>query len=123
MSSDVERSLQFFARLGFRERFRDRPVEPRYASTCRDDVQIHLQWNEPQPNHPAADRPVYRFLVPDLDALYAELGDRGSLPPAQQAASPWAAPANTPWGTREFHLRDPDGNGLQFYRALASDQN
>ena len=23
---------------------------------------------------------------------------------------------DTPWGTREFHVRDPDGNGLQFFR-------
>ena len=27
-------------------------------------------------------------------------------------------PADTPWGTREFHLRDPDLNGLQYYRTL-----
>lgn len=26
--------------------------------------------------------------------------------------------ADTPWGMREFHLCDPDLNGLQFYRAL-----
>ncbi len=25
---------------------------------------------------------------------------------------------DTSWGTREFHLRDPDGNGLQFYADL-----
>jgi hypothetical protein len=25
--------------------------------------------------------------------------------------------SDTPLGTREFHLRDPDRNGLQFYRA------
>ncbi|HUF69603.1 MAG TPA: hypothetical protein VMM79_13250 [Longimicrobiales bacterium] len=25
---------------------------------------------------------------------------------------------NTAWGTREFHIRDPDGNGLQLYRLL-----
>jgi hypothetical protein len=24
----------------------------------------------------------------------------------------------TPWNTREFGLRDPDGNGLIFYRDL-----
>ena len=26
----------------------------------------------------------------------------------------WAVPANTPWGTREFHVRDPGGNVLLF---------
>jgi len=25
---------------------------------------------------------------------------------------------DTNWGTREFHVRDPDGNGLQFYADL-----
>lgn len=30
--------------------------------------------------------------------------------------SPWAAPADTPWSTREFHLRDPAGISLQIYR-------
>jgi hypothetical protein len=25
---------------------------------------------------------------------------------------------DTSWGTREFHVRDPDRNGLQFYRSL-----
>jgi hypothetical protein len=27
-----------------------------------------------------------------------------------------STPGDTPWGTREFHVLDPDGNGLQFYR-------
>ena len=26
--------------------------------------------------------------------------------------------SDTAWGTREFHVRDADGNGLQFYRDL-----
>ena len=30
---------------------------------------------------------------------------------------PWGKPGDTPWGTREFHVHDPDRNGLQFYRA------
>ena len=32
--------------------------------------------------------------------------------------SPWALPGDTPWGTREFHVRDPGGNGLHFYQVL-----
>jgi hypothetical protein len=28
------------------------------------------------------------------------------------------AVSDTSWGTREFHVRDPDRNGLQFYRDL-----
>jgi hypothetical protein len=46
-----------------------------------------------------------------VDALYEEL--RGSA-----AASYMKTVSDTPWGTREFHVRDPDFNGLQFYRWL-----
>jgi hypothetical protein len=44
-----------------------------------------------------------------VDALCDEYRAAGMLPSD-------ARPRDTPWGTREFHLRDPDGNGLQFYR-------
>ena len=40
----------------------------------------------------------------------------GAIQDHYLALSPWASPGDTPWGTREFHVRDPDGNGLQFYR-------
>lgn len=55
------------------------------------------------------DRPNYRFPLRDPDQLFEEL--RPQL--AQVDHTPCA---DTPWGTRELHLRDPDGNGLQFYR-------
>jgi hypothetical protein len=40
-----------------------------------------------------------------LSAEFGELPDRTAV-------------ADTGWGTREFHVRDADGNGLQFYRDL-----
>lgn len=43
----------------------------------------------------------------------ARSGEPAGLLPG--AAGPYARPASTPWGTREFHLRDPGGNVLQFY--------
>ena len=48
------------------------------------------------------------------DALYAEVVAAGAVTPGA-AGGPYAVPADTPWGTREFHLRDPGGNVLQFY--------
>lgn len=118
MSSNIDVSLRFFERLGFRELFRDSPSSPRYAGIRRDDVELHLQWHDSSQWAHSNDRPTYRFVVSDVDALYAELRDSGALDAVPRARSPWAAPAETPWGTRELHVLDPDGNGLQFYRLL-----
>lgn len=118
MSSDIAASIDFFARLGFAVTFRDKPTDPKYVGIRRDDVELHLQWHDKrQWSHPI-DRPTYRFPVQDVDALYAEFRNSGAVGTQAVGASPWAAPGNTPWHTREFHLRDPDGNGLQFYRPL-----
>lgn len=116
MSRDVAASVRFYERLGFSLTFQDAPHGPRYAAVMRDGVVLHLQWHdETQWAHPA-DRPTYRFVVTDVDALYAELHNNGALDAQPTGDSPWRTPGDTPWGTREFHLRDPDGNGLQFYR-------
>ena len=110
-AGDVEASIAFYARLGFAECFRDVPSSPRYAAVRRDGVELHLQWHDMAGWPPAADRPVYRFVVQDVDGLHAELVARG----VQQDITPVR---DTAWGTREFHVRDPDRNGLQFYRGV-----
>ncbi len=115
---DVAASVAFYRTLGFAPVFQDRPDAPRYAGVARDGVELHLQWGDPgQWAHPV-DRPAYRFLVADVDALYQEFRASGAITEASSAGSPWAAPAATPWGTREFHLRDPGQNSLQFYQPL-----
>jgi len=103
MSSDVQRSIDFFRRCGFSVSFTDDAAQPRYAGLRRDGVEIHVQWNDLSQVRPGEDRPTYRFLVRDVDALCDELRIGKS-------------PMDTPWGTREFHLRDPDGNALHFYQ-------
>jgi len=122
MSSDILASVRFFGRLGFHESFRDHPDDPRYAAVARDGVQLHLQWHGPEQwENAAADRPTYRFPVSDVDRLHLDLLEAGALQTRSVDPSPWAAPRNTPWGTREFHVRDPDGNGLQFYQGVRDD--
>jgi uncharacterized glyoxalase superfamily protein PhnB len=108
MSRDVAASLAFYEQLGFTRVFEDVPEAPRYAAVRRDGVELHLQWHDAAEWEPARDRPTYRVVVTDVDGLHAELADAGvpEITPVQ----------DTPWGTREFHVRDPDGNGLQFYR-------
>lgn len=113
MARDVSASVGFYARLGFEAVTQDDPAAPRYAVVRRGPVELHLQWADPgQWAHPG-DRPAYRFLVPDVDALHAEFLAAGAV---AGGGGPWAVPADTPWGTREFHARDPGGNVLQFYR-------
>jgi len=118
MSRDVSASVRFYTRLGFSVTFQDRPVDPKYAGIMRDGVELHLQWQaESQWAYPI-DRPSYRFRVQEVDALYAELRDCGVLDGAAAGQSPWRTPGDTAWGTREFHVLDPDRNVLQFYRSL-----
>jgi catechol 2,3-dioxygenase-like lactoylglutathione lyase family enzyme len=104
---DVAQSIRFYESLGFRERFRDSPLEPRYAVVRRDDIELHLQWHDAVEWTHGFDRPTYRFVVDDVDALFRELWQR-DLDRTDVM--------DTPRGTREFHVLDPDGNGLQFYR-------
>lgn len=110
MVRDVPASLRFYRDLGFDLAFADSETAPRYASIRRDGVELHLQWHAGSDFSPG-DRPTYRFVVRDVDGLFAEFASRASGLDRTEVG-------NTPWGTREFHVRDPDRNGLQFYRAL-----
>jgi catechol 2,3-dioxygenase-like lactoylglutathione lyase family enzyme len=117
-SNDVMASVAFYRCLGFELSFLDDTSAPRYAVVKRDGVQLHIQWADlDQWAHPV-DRPAYRFTVSDVDEIYKEFAAGGGIGDARSNGSPWSVPADTPWGTREFHLRDPGQNSLQFYRPL-----
>jgi catechol 2,3-dioxygenase-like lactoylglutathione lyase family enzyme len=105
MVRDVSRALAFYAQLGFEEVFRDDNA-PMFAMVARGGVCLAMQWHDYV--GVAGDRPVLRFPTQDVDALSEEFGgvvDRTEV-------------TDTNWGTREFHVRDVDGNGLQFYADL-----
>lgn len=55
------------------------------------------------------------FVVPDVDACYKEFVARGTtlLEP----------PEDTPWGSREMVVMDPDGNRLRFASHIATDES
>lgn len=110
MVRDVVAALEFYERLGFQAAFKDSPVEPRYAGVRRDGVELHLQWHEAKA-FSSGDRPTYKFVVLEVDQLSAEFWLK--CPDLDRTEV-----ADTTWGTREFHVRDPDRNGLQFYRHL-----
>lgn len=111
MSRDVIASIRFYERLGFTLAGQDSVSLPKYARVQRDGIELHLQWHNANEWDYPNDRPTYRFVVLDVEGLYKQFGDSGALSDATTVS-------DTPWGTREFHVRDPDLNGLQFYRWL-----
>jgi hypothetical protein len=115
---DVTESVEFYKCLGFAVVFQDTPVNPKYVAVKRDGVELHIQWADKEQWAFPIDRPVFRFVVSDVDAIYAEFVKSSGVRSEVGHVSPWAVPKDTPWGTREFHLRDPSQNGLQFYRPL-----
>ncbi len=107
-SKDLPAAIAFYVnRLGFALGFQDAPTAPHYAGVRRDDVEIHLQWHDPE-EWAAVERPMLRFVVPDIDALFEEYRTQGVFHAG-------TALRDTPWGTREFAFYDPDQNGLTFY--------
>ena len=115
MTLDVPGAVAFYKKIGFALAFQDNADDPRYVVVKRDTVVMHLQWHHASELIVGADRPNYRLQVEDVDAFYEEFLSSGAIN-HEGALGPWHKPAQTPWGTREFHLRDPSGNGLQFYR-------
>jgi catechol 2,3-dioxygenase-like lactoylglutathione lyase family enzyme len=110
MVRDVAAAVEFYERLGFTLAFSNSKAEPTYAGIRRDGIELHLQWHDSAEWSYPNDRPTYRFAVEAVDQLFEEFR---VIPDLDRTAV-----ENTAWGTREFHVRDPDGNGLQFYRDL-----
>lgn len=108
---NVNTALLFYTQsMGFECDFTDTAIDPRYAGVKREGVVIHLQWHDASEWVGGIDRPQIRILCRDPDALFEEwkhLVDRKG-----------AVLRDTPWGTREFGIYDPDDNGLIFYRNI-----
>jgi len=116
-ASNVEESVRFYKSLGFAVVFQDAAINPKYVAVKRDGVELHIQWADKEQWAYPIDRPAYRFVVTDVDEMFQEFVKSGEMR-SDVSQGPWASPKNTPWGTREFHLRDPSQNSLQFYRSL-----
>jgi catechol 2,3-dioxygenase-like lactoylglutathione lyase family enzyme len=103
--TNAERSLKFYADgLGFAVDWSHQlePGYPWFFSVTRQGQTIFLTEHTGDCEPGGA---VY-FVVPEADACYGEFSSRG--------ISAERKPVDTPWGTREFVLRDPDGNRLRF---------
>lgn len=99
-SLDIDRSLTFFRRLGFKQHgsFSD------YGIIQRDGVQIHF-WLCDDPRIPK--ETACRITVEGIDELFEEFSGYGVIHPNGSLSS-------KPWGVREFSIMDIDGNLLTF---------
>lgn len=105
---DIARAIEFYTKmLGFDLTFRDSADTPNYIVFRRDAVVLHMQF---QYEHEMGTIRL-RFLVEDPDALFGEYRQRS-------VACTESGIRDTPWGTREFALYDPDRNAFTFYRQL-----
>jgi catechol 2,3-dioxygenase-like lactoylglutathione lyase family enzyme len=107
----VPGAVRFYTEgLGFGLRFQDDPADPKYAGVERGAVCLHLQFHQEE-DFQGDEGPEFRLLVDGVDGLFEEYRSRGVVPEGREVR-------DTPWGTREFALHDPDGNGLIFFRGL-----
>jgi predicted enzyme related to lactoylglutathione lyase len=112
--SDIQSAVEFWHdRLGFECQVFGEP--PHFAAASRDDASVLLALcADPAaivPNWKLVDQTwdVY-FRVEDVDALYAEVQDRGA--PIDYTLY------DAPHGFREFGSQDPDGHDIAFGQPL-----
>jgi uncharacterized glyoxalase superfamily protein PhnB len=107
---DVEKALRFYVdRLGFETESRDEDHPANYAGVRRGEVSFYMQWQHEDAFRDGTAGPLrVRILVDDPDALFDEYQ-------AMSLIDENAKVRDTDWGTREFGLRDLDGNGLIFF--------
>ena len=97
-ASDVAELVQFYQCLGFTVVFQDVPINPKYVAVKRDSVQLHIQWADKEQWAYPIDRPAFRVVVNDVDAIYGEFVKSGAVRADTSQGSPWSTPADTPWG-------------------------
>ncbi|WP_037569874.1 bleomycin resistance protein [Phaeacidiphilus oryzae] len=95
---DLDAALDRYRRLGFAANAYQGPE--RYGFVERDAVALHLtEWAEHDPLRTGS---VVYLYVTDADAVYAEWTAAG-------VDGRFSAPADTPYGLREFAYVDTDG--------------
>lgn len=99
----IQATAEFYRdQLGFAIRF----SETDYGVVDRGGLEIHF-WG-PSGIDPADSNTMLRVEVEELDHLYTECQQRDLVHPN-------APLQDQPWGTREFAIRDLDGNLLTFF--------
>jgi catechol 2,3-dioxygenase-like lactoylglutathione lyase family enzyme len=112
-SRDLAATSAFYARLGFRELFRDGG----WLIVARGALQLEFF---PHPElDPWANYAGCCLRVADARALHAAFGAAG-LPTDPGAIPRLTPPSDRPWGVREFALLDADGNLLRGLEPLGA---
>ena len=93
-TTNISQAAAFYGQLGFQVLHQ----EAEYAIVKRDGVELHV-WL--CPDRPLAENSSCRIQVTGIEALYREYQSKGLL-------SSNAAVRDTPWGTKEFVVFDPD---------------
>ncbi|HEX2544562.1 MAG TPA: VOC family protein [Ramlibacter sp.] len=99
-SLDIERSLAFFEKLGFRRR----GSYPDYGMIERDGVQIHF-WLCTDARIPR--ETGCRIAVQGIETMFEACSELGIIHPNGTLEG-------KPWGVAEFSVLDPDGNLITF---------
>ena len=104
---DLARSIGYYERLGFTF---GEPWQGVYAIGTRDGFELHLKG---APRNEAERR--HRREHDHLDAAAGVDGGEAFYEECLAAGANIFRPlATTAWGTRDFHIEDPDGNLIAF---------
>jgi uncharacterized glyoxalase superfamily protein PhnB len=106
VGSSVAAEEFYCKRLGFRREFAYRVDESRadpcYMGLVRDNARLHVS----SFSGDGVCGAVVRFEVEDVDALHAELAEKGLRIDT--------GPVDQIWGSREMYIKDMDGNSVRF---------
>ena len=97
--------------IGEASPFSDQSAPTVGAVMRRDEVEIRTQLLAEMSFTVDGDTNNLRFLIDDVDALFAELA-------TQSLFDDRTTLGDTQWSAREFALYDPDRSGLALYRDL-----
>ncbi len=109
-SANLDRTAAFYHRLGFDRQRR----YPDYLTILRDDLELHFA-------DCSSVAPILLEPRNSLSACYLRCDDADILHREWQALDlpRFGAIEDRPWGLREFHFVDPDGNLIRVGHPLA----
>ena len=103
-SSDLDRDVKWYEKnLGFVQTY----AEQGYSVLHRDKQWLHLQWHAGTVDDPVLGGSVVKFFVKDIQPIFEELVSK-------EVVQKNKLRMNTPWGTHEFGLYDPNNNAIFF---------